>query len=135
MAPDFAFSSTAPASGGLAAVEFSDVAIFLDFAAVFVGLGLNAVRFESFGVMAAVLEKQPCDVHLCTISRGGMGELQPIKIAQSALMRSVLINTLPVCPPRSVPSHPIRGYHAEKVENDLRYRFVGTCCFQVTVHM
>ena len=108
MIPDFAFSSTGPPSfRGLAAVGFADVAIFLyfaalflDFAAVFVGSGLNAVRFDLVGLVAAVLTKQPCEVHRSTIRRGG--ELQPIKVAHRAQMRSVLINSFsqaisPVC--------------------------------------
>ena len=101
MIPDFAFSSTGPSSfRGLAGVGFADVAnlldfaaFFLDFAAVFVDSGLNAVRFDSIGVVAAVLTKQPCEVHLSTIRRGG--ELQPIKIAHRAQMTSVLINSFP----------------------------------------
>jgi hypothetical protein len=94
MIPDFAFSSTGPSSfRGLAGVGFAGVANLLDFAAVFVDSGLNAVRFDSIGVVAAVLTKQPCEVHLSTIRRGG--ELQPIKIAHRAQMTSVLINSFP----------------------------------------
>lgn len=86
---EFAFSSTDSASfRGLAAVGFTAIATFLDFTA---GSGLNGARFGSIGVVAAVLEKQPCEVHVCTTPRGGKGQLQPIKVAQRAPMRSVLI--------------------------------------------
>ena len=110
MIPDFAFSSTGPSLFRGLAVGFADVAIFLNFAtfflnfaAVFVGAGLNAVRFDSIGVVAAVLEKQACEVHLSTIPRGG--ELQPIKVVHRAPMRSVLINSFPQAKSLSV-----RGY-------------------------
>src|SRR5262249_20298098 len=91
--PDFVFSSTGRVSfSGLAAVNFVDVAAFLDFATVFVGFGLNAVFFEWISLVAAVLEKQLCEVHTCC---GGIGQLQPNKIAHSAPTRSTLINTFP----------------------------------------
>jgi hypothetical protein len=43
-------------------------------------------------VVAAVLVKQPCEVHVCTNPRGGKGQLQPIKVAHRTPMRSGLIN-------------------------------------------
>ena len=87
MVREFAFSSTCPASfGGLAAAGFAAIATFLAFIA---GSGLNG--FGSIDVVAAVLEKQPCEVHVCTSPRGGKGQ-QPIKVAHRAPMRSGLIN-------------------------------------------
>ena len=87
---ELAFSSICPASfGGLAAAVFAATATFLAFIA---GSGLNGVRFGSIGVVAAVLRKQPCEVHVCTTPRGGKGQLQPIKAAHAALMRNGLID-------------------------------------------
>jgi hypothetical protein len=56
---------------------------------------LNDTRFGSVGMVAAVLEKQPREVHVSTTPRGGKGQLHPIKIAHRAPMRSVLINSIP----------------------------------------
>src|SRR4029453_13220694 len=86
---EFAFSSTRPASfGGLAAAGFAAIATFLAFIA---GSGLNGARFGSIGVVAAVLVKQPCEVHVCTTPCGGKGQ-QPIKTAHRAPMTNGLIN-------------------------------------------
>ena len=87
---EFAFSSICPASlGGLAAAVFDVIVTFLAFVA---GSGLNGARFGSIGVVAAVLRKQPCEVHVCTTPRGGKGQLQPIKAAHAAPMRNGLID-------------------------------------------
>jgi hypothetical protein len=117
MVREFGFPSTGPASFcGLAAVGFAAIATFLGFTA---GSGLNGARFGSIGVvelsssgasatswifgiwirssirLAAVLVKQPCEVHVCTTPRGGKGQLQPIKVAHRAPMRNGLINSFP----------------------------------------
>jgi hypothetical protein len=84
---EFAFSSICP-FGGLAAAGFEAVAIFLAFIA---GSGLNGARFRSIGIVAAVLTKQPCELHVCT-APGGKGQLQPIKATHSGPMRNGLIN-------------------------------------------
>jgi hypothetical protein len=55
------------------------------------GSGLNGARFGAIGVVAAVLVKQPCEVHVCTTPRGGKGQ-QPIKAAHRAPIRNGLIN-------------------------------------------
>ena len=90
MVREFAVSSTGPVSFGRPAVAgFAAVATFLTFIA---GSGLNGARFGSIGVVAAVLVKQPCEVHVCTNPRGGKGQVQPIKVAHRAPMRSGLIN-------------------------------------------
>jgi hypothetical protein len=90
MVREFAVSSTGPASfGRLAVAGFAAIATFLAFIA---GSGLNDARFGSIGVVAAVLVKQPCEVHVCTNPRGGKGQLQPIKVAHRTPMRSGLIN-------------------------------------------
>jgi hypothetical protein len=90
MVREFAFSSTCPASfGGLAVAGFAAIATLLAFIA---GSGLNGARFGSIGVVAAVLIKQPCEVHVCTTPRGGKGQPQPIKTAHRAPMRNGLIN-------------------------------------------
>jgi len=87
---DFAFSSICPtSSGGLAAAGFDAMAIFFAFTA---GSGLNGALFGSIGVVAAVLRKQPCEVHVCTTPRGGKGQLQPIRAAHAAPMRNGLID-------------------------------------------
>ena len=89
MVREFSFSSTGPAAlGGLAAAGFIAIATFLAFIA---GSGLNGTRFGAIGVVAAVLVKQPCEVHVCTTFRGGKGQ-QPIKAAHRAPMRNGLIN-------------------------------------------
>jgi hypothetical protein len=86
---EFACPSTGPVSfRGLAAIGFVEIAAVLGF----VGSGLNDTRFGSIGMVAAVLEKQPREVHVSTTPRGGKGQLHPIKIAHRAPMRSVLIN-------------------------------------------
>ena len=93
MVREFGFPSTGPASFcGLAAVGFAAIATFLAFTA---GSGLNGARFGSIGVVAAVLVKQPCEVHVCTTPRGGKGQLQPIKVTHRAPMRNGLINSFP----------------------------------------
>ena len=80
-------SSTGPAAlGGLAAAGFVAIATLLAFIA---GSGLNGDRFGA--MVAAVLVKQPCEVHVCTTPRGGKGQ-QPIKAAHRAPMRNGLIN-------------------------------------------
>jgi hypothetical protein len=56
------------------------------------GSGLNGARFGSIRVVAVVLEKQPCEVHVCTSPRGGKGQ-QPINVAHRAPMRRVLIKS------------------------------------------
>jgi len=90
MVREFGFSSTGPAAlGGLAAAGFVAIATFLAFSA---RSGLNGARFGAIGVVAAVLVKQPCEVHVCTIPRGGKGQLQPIKATHRAPMRNSLIN-------------------------------------------
>jgi hypothetical protein len=90
MVREFAVCSTGPASfGRLAVAGFAAIATFLAFIA---GSGLNGARFGSIGVVAAVLVKQPCEVHVCTSPRGGKGQ-QPIKVAHRAPMRSGLINS------------------------------------------
>jgi len=90
MVGEFSFSSTGPASfGGLAAAGFAAIATFLAFIA---GSGLNGARFGPIGVVAAVLVKQPCEVHVCTTPRGGKGQPQPIKTAHRAPTRKDLIN-------------------------------------------
>ena len=90
MVGEFSFSSTGPASfGGLAAAGFSAIATYLAFIA---GSGLNGARFGPIGVVAAVLVKQPCEVHVCTTPRGGKGQPQPIKTAHRAPTRKDLIN-------------------------------------------
>src|SRR4030095_50128 len=74
---EFAFSSICPASfGGLAGAFFDAIATFLAFVA---GSGLNGARFGSIGVVATVLRKQPCEVHVCTTPRGGKGQLQALQ--------------------------------------------------------
>ena len=89
---EFGCSSTGPASfGGLAAAGFVAIATLLAFTA---GSGLNGDRFGAIGVVAAVLVKQPCEVHVCTTPRGGKGQ-QPIKAAHRAPMRNGLINSFP----------------------------------------
>ena len=86
---EFGCSSTGPAAlGGLAAAGFVAIATLLAFIA---GSGLNGDRFGAIGVVAAVLVKQPCEVHVCTTPRGGKGQ-QPIKAAHRAPMRNGLIN-------------------------------------------
>jgi hypothetical protein len=86
---EFGFSSTGPAAlGGLTAAGFVAIATLLAFIA---GSGLNGDRFGAIGVVAAVLVKQPCEVHVCTTPRGGKGQ-QPIKAAHRAPMRNGLIN-------------------------------------------
>ena len=93
---EFACPSTGPVSCcGLEAVGFVAIAAFLGFTVIVVGSGLNDTRFGSIGMVAAVLEKQFPEVHVSTTPRGGTGQLQPIKIAHRAPMRSVLINSLP----------------------------------------
>jgi hypothetical protein len=57
---------------------------------VILTLGLNAARFGSIGVVAAVLVKQPCEVQVCTIPRAG-GWLQPTKIKHRAQTKNSLI--------------------------------------------
>lgn len=90
MVREFGFSSTRQAAlGGLAAAGFVAIATFLAFIA---GSGLNGARFGAIGVVAAVLVKQPCEVHVCTTPRGGKGQLQPIKAAHRAPMKNGLIN-------------------------------------------
>ena len=92
MVLEFACLSTGPTSfRGLAAVGFVTIAAFLGFTVVVVGSGLNDTCFGSIGAVAAVLEKQPREVHVSTTPRGGTGQLQPIKIAHRAPMKSVLI--------------------------------------------
>jgi hypothetical protein len=92
MVREFGFSPTGPGSfRGLAAVGFAAIAAFLDSTA---RSGLNGARFGSIGVVAAVLEKQPCEVHVCTTPRGGKGQ-HPIKAGQRAPMRNGLINRFP----------------------------------------
>ena len=84
---EFGCSSTGPSAlGGLAAAGFVAIATLLAFIA-----GLNGDRFGAIGVVAAVLVKQPCEVHVCTTPRGGKGQ-QPIKAAHRAPMRNGLIN-------------------------------------------
>ena len=84
---EFGCSSTGPAAlGGLAAAGFVAIATLLAFIA-----GLNGDRFGAIGVVAAVLVKQPCEVHVCTTPCGGKGQ-QPIKAAHRAPMRNGLIN-------------------------------------------
>jgi len=84
---EFGCSSTGPAAlGGLAAAGFVAIATLLAFIA-----GLNGDRFGAIGVVAAVLVKQPCEVHVCTTPRGGKGQ-QPIKAAHRAPMKNGLIN-------------------------------------------
>jgi hypothetical protein len=84
---EFGCSSTGPAAlGGLAAAGFVATATLLAFIA-----GLNGDRFGAIGVVAAVLVKQPCEVHVCTTPRGGKGQ-QPIKAAHRAPMKNGLIN-------------------------------------------
>jgi hypothetical protein len=80
---------------GLASVGFAAVATFLDVTVVILGPGLNGGRFCSIGVVAAVLEKQPSEAHVSTTTRCGTGQLQPIKVAHRAPMKSVLINSFP----------------------------------------
>jgi hypothetical protein len=93
MVREFGFPSTGPASFcGLAAVGFAAIAIFLAFTA---GSGLNGARFGSIGVVAAVLVKHPCEVHVCATPRGGKGQLQPIKVIHRPPMRNGLINSFP----------------------------------------
>jgi hypothetical protein len=90
MVREFAFSSTSPASfGGLAAAGLVAIATFLAFIA---GWGLNGARFGSISVVAAVLVKQPCEVHVSTTPLGGKGQLQPSKAAHKAPVRNGLIN-------------------------------------------
>jgi hypothetical protein len=62
---------------------------------VILTLGLNAARFGSIGVVAAVLVKQPCEVQVCTIPRDGTGWLQPTKIEHRTQMKNSLINLFP----------------------------------------
>jgi len=97
-------SSTGPASrDGLAAAGLVGIApLFLDgtfaffnFPTFFVTLGLKEVRLDSIVVVAAVLEKKLCGGLLSSIFLGGMGELQPTKVAHSAPMKSALINSFP----------------------------------------
>ena len=90
---ELAFSSTGSVSlRGLPAVGFAAIATLLDFTVVILGTGLNGARFGSIGVVAAVLEMQPCEVHVSTPSCD-TGQLQPIKVVHRAPMRSVLINS------------------------------------------
>jgi hypothetical protein len=96
MVRGFACSSAGSVSLlGLAAVGFAAIATFLNFTVVILRAGLNCAPFGSIGVVAAVLEEQPCEVHVSTTARCGMGQLQPIKVAQRAPMRSVLIKSIP----------------------------------------
>jgi hypothetical protein len=67
------------------------IATFVDFTVLILAPGLNGARFGSIGVVAAVLVKQRCEVHVCTIPRG-TGLLQPIKIAHRAQMKNSFIN-------------------------------------------
>ena len=93
MVRELAFSSTGSVSlRGLPAVGFAAIATLLDFTVVILGTGLNGARFTSIGVVAAVLEMQSCEVHVST-PRCDTGQLQPIKVAHRAPMRSVLINS------------------------------------------
>jgi hypothetical protein len=89
MVREFAFSSAGPASFGLAVAGFAAVASFLAFIA---GSGLNGALFGPIGVEAAVLMKQPCEVHVWTTPRVGKGQLQPIKAAHRGPTRNGLIN-------------------------------------------
>jgi hypothetical protein len=85
---ELAFSFTGLVSfRGLGTLGLAPIATFLDFTVVILAPGLNGARIGSIGVVAAVLVKQPCDVQVCTIPRGGMGWLQPIKIAHRAQMK------------------------------------------------
>jgi hypothetical protein len=95
MVREFAFSSTSSVSfRGLAAVGFAAIAAFLGFTVVILDAGLNGSRsISSIGVVAAILEKQPCEVHVCTTRDCGTGQAQPINVAHRAPMRSVLINS------------------------------------------
>jgi hypothetical protein len=87
---EFAFSCTGVDSfDGLTAADFAAIATFFAFIA---GSGLDGCRIRSIGVVAAVLMKQPCEVHVCTAPRGGKGQLQPIKAAHRAPMRNSLID-------------------------------------------
>src|SRR5262245_54868150 len=92
---EFAFFSTGSASfrGLAAAVGFAAIATFLDFSIVILASGLNGARFGSIGVAVAVLEKQPCEVQVSTTPRCDTGQLQPIKVAHRALMRSGLMQS------------------------------------------
>jgi len=89
---ELAFSFTGLVSfRGLATLGLAAIATFLDFTVVI----LNGARFGSIGVVAAVLVKQPCEVQVCTIPRGGTGWLQPIKIEHRAQKKNSLINWFP----------------------------------------
>jgi hypothetical protein len=89
---EFAFSFTGLVGfRGLAVAGLAAVPAFLDLTVVILTLGLNAARFGSIGVVAAVLVKQPCEVQVCTIPRGGTGWLQPTKIEHRAQMKNSLI--------------------------------------------
>jgi hypothetical protein len=76
---------------GLATLGLAAIATFLDFTVVFFAPDLNDARFGSIGVVAGVLVKQRCEVHVCTIPRDGTGWLQPIKIEHRAQMKNSLI--------------------------------------------
>ncbi len=81
---------------GLTAADLGAIAIFLDFTGLIFAPGLNGARVGSIGVVVAVLLKQPCEVQVCTIPRGGTGRLQPIKTAHRAQMKNnSLINSFP----------------------------------------
>lgn len=56
------------------------------------GLGVNGAGFSSTaGPASAVLPKQPCDEHPSSVAYGGERQLQPINVAHSVKMRSVLM--------------------------------------------
>jgi hypothetical protein len=96
MVREFAFSFTGLVwFRGLTAADLAAIATFLGFTVVILAPGLNGARFGSIGVVAAVLVKQPCEVQVCTIPRGGTGRLQPIKTAHRAQMKNSLINSFP----------------------------------------
>jgi hypothetical protein len=93
---EFSCFSTGWASfRGLAAVGSVAITAFFGLTVVVSGSGLNDTRFGSIGMVDAVLDKQPREVHVSATPRGGTGQLQPIKTAHRAPMRSVLINSLP----------------------------------------
>jgi hypothetical protein len=72
--------------------DFSVIAVCLDLTFVVARLGLiGGAGFSSIGGLAAVLYKQPFEVHPSSIACGGIGQLQPIKVANRAPMRSVLM--------------------------------------------
>ena len=94
--PECAFSFTGLISfRAFAVAGLVAIATFLELTVVILVPGLNGARLGSIDGVAAVLVKQPCELHVSAIPRGGTGRLQPIKNAYRAQMKNSLINWFP----------------------------------------